>query len=82
MQPGDVLASGMGGGDFSDQAAKAFAVSVDDIRTQGYDLSINRYRQRIHINEQHDKPKDILVRIKAIEVEIQRELEELENLLE
>ena len=71
-----------GGGDFSDQAAKAFAVSVDDIRTQGYDLSINRYRQRIHINEQHDKPKDILVRIKAIEVEIQRELEELENLLE
>jgi type I restriction enzyme M protein len=71
-----------GVGDFSDQAAKAFAVSVDDIRAQGYDLSINRYKQQIHINEKHDKPKDILVRIKAIEVDIQRELEELEDLLE
>lgn len=34
-----------GQADFSDRTAKAFEVSVDDIRMQGFDLSINRYKE-------------------------------------
>lgn len=35
-----------GMGDFRDRTAKSFAVPLDDIRGQGYDLSINRYKSR------------------------------------
>ena len=70
-----------GSGDFSDRTATSFEVSCDAIRSQGYDLSINRYREQIHAAETHDDPKAILQRLKRLEDEIQTDLNQLEALL-
>lgn len=68
-------------GNFSDRSAKVFEVSSDDIREQGYDLSINRYREVVHEVNQYDDPKKILDRLNDLEAEIQCELRQLEGLL-
>lgn len=70
-----------GQGDFSDQKAKAFEVSADDIRAKNYDLSINRYMQKDHVAATPSDPKEILMQLKALENEIQAELSQLEALL-
>jgi type I restriction enzyme M protein len=70
-----------GQGDFSDRKAKAFEVAADDIRAQGYDMSINRYRQHTHVAEEKIDPREILAQLKVLEKEIQNELAELEGLL-
>lgn len=68
-------------GDFADRTQKAFAVPVADIRAQNYDLSINRYKEQNYEAETHEDPKVILARLKALECEILREINELEGLL-
>ena len=70
-----------GKGEFGDRTAKAFEVPVDDIRAQSYDLSINRYRKKEHLAEQHADPRAILAKLKILEGEIQDELFELEGML-
>lgn len=68
-------------GAFTDRTQKAFGVQVGDIRAQSYDLSINRYKKQRYKTVQHGDPKLILGQLKAIEVEILRELEGLEEML-
>lgn len=70
-----------GNGDFWDRTAQAFEVPVDDIRTQNFDLSINRYKQQLQVLIEHEKPMDILERLKTLETEINCDLLELEELL-
>jgi type I restriction enzyme M protein len=70
-----------GQGDFSDRTAKAFEVSADDIRAQSFDLSINRYKQQVHVKQQHATPKDILLALQELEASIQNELDSLQELL-
>lgn len=67
--------------DITDRTQKAFSVPLSDIAAQNYDLSINRYKQQVHVAEKHDDPRDILQRLKALESEIQKELVELEGML-
>lgn len=67
--------------EISDRTQKAFSVPLADITAQNYDLSINRYKQQVHMADQHDDPRDILKRLKALENEIQLELVELEGML-
>ena len=67
--------------DITDRTQKAFSVPLADIAAQNYDLSINRYKQQVHVAEQHDDPRDILKRLKALESEILQELAELEGML-
>lgn len=64
-----------------DRAAQAFEVPVKDIRTQGYDLSINRYKQQVHANAQHADPKEILAKLRALESSILLELDDLQEML-
>jgi type I restriction enzyme M protein len=66
-----------GKGDFRDRTAMAFEIPVNDIRAQSYDLSINRYKQRTHIPEEYEDPRDILKKLQSLEIEIQVELNEL-----
>lgn len=66
---------------FEDRSKKAFFVSVDDIRSEKYDLSINRYKEIVYEEPEYDDPKDILDRLKGIEKEIARDLTELEGML-
>ncbi len=60
---------------------QSFVVPVADIRTQGYDLSINRYRETVHAAVQHDEPHTILAAIRALDAERQQSLLQLEELL-
>lgn len=68
-------------GDFSDRTQKAFAVNADAIRAQGYDLSINRYKEQRYKAEEYEDPKKILARLKVLEREILHELDDLEGLI-
>ena len=70
-----------GQGDFSDRTAKAFEVSVDDIRAQSFDLSINRYKQVQVVMNQHESPTLILKRLQTIESEIAADLANLSELI-
>ena len=68
-------------GDFSDRTAKAFAVPVEAIRAQAYDLSLSRYKEIVHQVVEHEDPKLILRRMKALELSILKEIDELEEML-
>jgi type I restriction enzyme M protein len=48
---------------------------------QGYDLSLNRYKEVVHEELEHRAPKDILANLAKLEVEIQQGMEKLEGLL-
>ena len=49
--------------------------------TQGYNLSLNRYKQLIHDEVEHRPPLEILAELRAIEQEILQGIEELEGML-
>jgi type I restriction enzyme M protein len=68
-------------GNFTDRTAKAFQISADDIRSGGYDLSINRYRQQTHQSKQHQSPRKLLEKLRLLEAEIQSYIKDLEGLL-
>lgn len=65
----------------TDRTAKHFMVPVEDIEAKGFDLSINRYKEAKHETVEHEPPKVILARLKALEAEIAKELGELEGML-
>ena len=60
---------------------QSFKVDKADIVANGYDLSINRYKETIHHEEHYDAPQVILSRLMALEDEIQYELKALETML-
>jgi hypothetical protein len=49
--------------------------------TQGYDLSLNRYKELVHEEVEHRPPLEILAELRAIEQEILQGIEELEGML-
>ncbi len=61
----------------TDRAGKAFFVGVEEIRAAKYDLSINRYKQVRYEAVEHEAPGVILARLRDLEAEISREIEEL-----
>ncbi|MGC2857568.1 type I restriction-modification system subunit M [Novispirillum sp. DQ9] len=65
----------------TDRTGKAFFVPADDIRAQKYDLSLSRYRETVHQEEQYDPPQEILARMKALHAEIAQDMAELEEML-
>jgi type I restriction enzyme M protein len=70
-----------GSGSLADRTAPAFEVSSEEIRSYGYDLSLNRYKQAPVIEMKHDKPQDILVRLIDLEQQILEEASSLRELL-
>ena len=48
---------------------------------QGYDLSLNRYKEVVHEDVKHRAPKEILAELARIENEIQRGMRELEEIV-
>ena len=61
---------------------QSFFVPVEEIRDNGYDLSINKYKEIEYEEIQYDSPSVILNRIKILEKEISQEINELERMLE
>src|SRR5450759_3058570 len=65
----------------NDRKAKHFFVPVKEIRENKYDLSISRYRETVYDEAQYDPPKDILKRLRKLDAEVSRDMDELEGLL-
>jgi len=63
------------------RTAQSFCVPKSDIATQGYDLSINRYKEVVHEVAEHLPPKEILEKLVKLEEEIQVGMNVLEGLL-
>ncbi len=63
------------------RTAQSFCVPKADIVAQGYDLSLNRYKEVVHEAVEHRSPKEILKELATIEEEIQRGMKELEGML-
>jgi type I restriction enzyme M protein len=63
------------------RTAQSFCVPKADIAAQGYDLSINRYKEVTHAAVEHEHPLDILAKLKLLEEEIQKGMLELEGML-
>jgi len=61
---------------------KSFLVPVEDIISNDYDLSINKFKEIEYEEAQYDHPTDILARINSLEEEIQAGLIELGKMLE
>lgn len=60
---------------------QSFCVPKADIVSQGYDLSINRYKEVVHEEVAHRSPKEILESLAKLEAEIQKGMKELEEIL-
>ena len=63
------------------RTAQSFCVPKADIVAQGYDLSLNRYKEVVHEEVDHRAPKDILANLAQLEVEIQQGMKDLEEVL-
>ena len=65
----------------TNRTAKAFFVPAAAIRAQKYDLSLSRYRETVHVEEEFDKPQVILERMKALHADIAKDMAALEEML-
>ena len=59
----------------------SFCVDRADIEAQGFDLSINRYKEEVLEQVNHRAPKELLGEVAKIEAEIQKTLAELKELV-
>jgi len=60
---------------------QSFCVSKEEISAQGYDLSLNRYREVVHDEVAHVAPKQLIGELTKLEAEIQQGLTELDQML-
>ncbi len=63
------------------RTAQSFCVPKSEIAANGYDLSLNRYKEVEHEAVEHRDPKDILAELWKLEDEIQKGMKELEAML-
>ncbi|MBM0236556.1 SAM-dependent DNA methyltransferase [Micromonospora sp. ATA32] len=60
---------------------QSFCVSKSDIVDQGYDLSLNRYKEVVHEETAHRAPLDILADLERLESQIQQGMSDLKEML-
>ena len=60
---------------------QSFLVPVQDIVDNGYDLSINKYKQAEYVPVEYPSTQEILADLHALEMEITKGLDELEGML-
>jgi type I restriction enzyme M protein len=60
---------------------QSFCVPKADIAAQGYDLSLNRYKEVVHDELLHQPPQEILAELAKLEKDIQRGMTELGAML-
>jgi type I restriction enzyme M protein len=63
------------------RTAQSFCVPFSDIAANGFDLSLNRYKEVVHEQVDHVPPRQILAELQALEAEIAQGLRELEEML-
>lgn len=65
-----------------ERTEKSFFVPVDEIRENGYDLSVNRYKEIVYEEVEYDFPKKIIDEIRELDQKREKEINELEKLLD
>jgi type I restriction enzyme M protein len=65
----------------ADRKGKCFFVPISEIKENGYDLSISRYKEIEYEEVQYEKPEVIIEKIETLENEIQKSLRDLKALL-
>ena len=60
---------------------KSFMVPKSEIVENGYDLSINKYKEVAYIPVEYPPTSEIMANIREIEKQINKEMDELEKLL-
>lgn len=60
---------------------QSFSVPKEDIAAQGYDLSLNRYKEVVHEEVEHRPPLEIIADLERLEGEIQRGISDLKAIL-
>lgn len=60
---------------------KSFMVSKDEIASNDYDLSINKYKETEYVAIEYPPTEEIMANIREIEMQIGHEMDELEKLL-
>ena len=63
------------------RTAQSFCVTKAEVAAQGYDLSLNRYKELVHQDTNYSTPKEILASLAQLEQEIHRDMNELEGML-
>ncbi|MCL2663539.1 MAG: type I restriction-modification system subunit M [Oscillospiraceae bacterium] len=61
---------------------QSFLVPKEEIVGNAYDLSINKYKKSVYVEETYPHPKEILAEINVMEQKIQTGLKELEAMLD
>ena len=61
---------------------QSFCVPKAEIAAQGYDLSVNRYREVLREEVEHRPPTEIITELNKLEAEIQQGLVELEAMVQ
>lgn len=64
-----------------DRTSKCFFVPAREIIEQKYDLSFNRYKEVVHQEVEYESPKAIIKKLRALEKQIAKDLDELEGML-
>lgn len=60
---------------------QSFFVPVEEIRDNGYDLSINKYKEIEYEEVVYDSPQEIMLRIRELEMDITARIEELAEMI-
>ena len=63
------------------RTAQSFCVPRAEIAANGYDLSLNRYKEVVYEEVQHVPPKQILAELAELEREIEQGMKELEAMV-
>ena len=63
------------------RTAQSFTVPASEIAANGYDLSINRYKEIEYEEVEHRDPREIIAELHKLEDEIQQGLRDLEDML-
>ena len=63
-----------------DRTAQSFCVSKEEIAGNGYDLSLNRYKEVVHEVVDHVPPGEILAQLASLEREIEAGMRSLEEM--
>jgi len=61
---------------------QSFLVTKEEIQGNGYDLSINKYKEIVYEKIEYDSPMEIMVRLDEINMAISEKMEELRGMLD
>ena len=61
---------------------QSFFVDVQEIKDNGYDLSINKYKEIEYEEVKYDHPQEIMMKIRELEMEISAGIEDLAEMIE